>query len=46
MEPRERKQDGEAPEMDERPEDVIPEDDEPLEPDDDETLGRPVELEP
>jgi hypothetical protein len=45
MEPRDWKQDGEAPEMDERPEDVILED-EPLEPDDDETLGRPVQLEP
>jgi hypothetical protein len=31
--------------MDERPEDMVP-DDEPLEPDDDDTLGRPVQLEP
>ncbi|HEY7435199.1 MAG TPA: hypothetical protein VIE41_08660 [Methylomirabilota bacterium] len=45
MEPRGRKQDEEAPEMDERPEDMVP-DDEPLEPDDDDTLGRPVQLEP
>jgi hypothetical protein len=45
MDPRERKQDGEAPEMDERPEDTSPED-EPLDPDDDDTLGRPVQLQP
>lgn len=46
MEPRERRQEGEAPEMDERPDDVVPED-EPVDPDeDDDTLGRPVQLEP
>ena len=46
MEPRERRQDDEAPEMDERPDDVVPEDGE-IDPDeDDDTLGRPVQLEP
>jgi len=45
MEPRERKQDEEAPEMDERAEDMVPEDG-PLDPDDDDTLGRPVQLQP
>jgi hypothetical protein len=46
MEPREPKQDEQVPEMDERPEGVIPEDDDPIDPDDDDTLGRPVQLEP
>jgi hypothetical protein len=50
MEPRERKQESEAPEMDERPEDILLEDgpeDGPIDPDDDDdTLGRPVQLEP
>lgn len=45
MEPRERKRDEEAPEMDERAEDMVPEE-EPLDPDDDDTLGRPVQLQP
>jgi hypothetical protein len=45
MEPRGRKQDDEAPEMDEHAEDMGPED-EPLDPDDDDTLGRPVQLQP
>ncbi len=45
MEPRERKQEDEVPEKDERPEDLIPQDG-PLDPDDDETLGRPVRLAP
>jgi hypothetical protein len=45
MDPRERKQDDEAPEMDERSEDMGPED-EPQDPDDDDTLGRPVQLQP
>jgi hypothetical protein len=45
MEPRERKQEDDAPEMDERSEDIVPEDD-PIDPDDDDTLGRPVQLEP
>jgi hypothetical protein len=45
MDPRERKQDDEAPEMDERAEDIGSED-EPLDPDDDDTLGRPVQLQP
>ena len=44
MDPRERKQDDEDPEMEERLEDMVPEDD-PLGPDDD-TLGRPVQLQP
>lgn len=49
MEPRERKQDDEAPEPAERPDDILPQDgpeDGPLDPDDDDTLGRPVQLEP
>lgn len=46
MEPRERRQEDEAPEVDERPGDVVPED-EPIDPDeDDDTPGRPVQLEP
>lgn len=45
MEPRERKQEDEASEIDERPDDMVPED-EPIDPDDDGTLGRPVQLEP
>jgi hypothetical protein len=45
MEPRERKQEDEASEIDERPDDMVPED-EPIDPDDDDTLGRPVQLEP
>lgn len=45
MGPRGRRQDDEAPEMDERVEDLVPED-EPIDPDDDDTLGRPVELQP
>lgn len=45
MEPRERRQEDEAPEMDERPDDIVPED-EPIDSDGDDTLGRPVQLEP
>jgi len=45
MEPRERKQDEQAPEVDEREEEMVPED-EPIDPDDDDTLGRPVQLQP
>ena len=45
MEPRDRKHDDEAPEMDDRAEVMGPED-EPLDPDDDDTLGRPVQLQP
>jgi len=45
MEPRGRKQDDEAPEMDAHAVDMGPED-EPLDPDDDDTLGRPVQLQP
>ena len=45
MEPRERMQDDEVPEIDEREEDLVPEDG-PLDPDDDDTLGRPVQLQP
>jgi hypothetical protein len=45
MEPRERRQDDEVPEIDEREEDLGPEDG-PLDPDDDDTLGRPVQLQP
>lgn len=45
MEPRERRPDDEEPEMDERADDLIP-DEEPLDPDDDDTLGRPVQLKP
>lgn len=45
MDPRERKQDEDTPEMDERTEDMVPED-EPIDPDDDDTLGGPVQLQP
>lgn len=45
MEPRERKQDDEAREIDERPEDTAPDDEEGFDPDDD-ALGRPVQLRP
>jgi len=45
MDPRERKQDDEAPEPIERPDEILPEDG-PLDPEDDDTLGRPVRLEP
>ncbi len=45
MEPRERKQEDEASEIDERPDDMVPED-EPIDPDDDDSLGRTVQLEP
>lgn len=41
MEPRERKHDDEAPEMDDRAEE-----DDSLDPDDDDTFGRPVQLQP
>lgn len=45
MDPRERKQDEDTPEMDERTEDMVPEN-EPIDPDDDDTLGGPVQLQP
>jgi hypothetical protein len=45
MEPRDRRREAESPEMDDRVERVIPGEDDPLEPDDD-TLGRPVQLQP
>jgi len=45
MDPRIRRQEEDAPEMDERVEDIVPED-EPIDPDDDDTLGRPVQLQP
>jgi hypothetical protein len=45
MDPRERRQEEDAPEMDERLDDMTLED-EPIDPDDDDTLGRPVQLQP
>ncbi len=45
MDPRERRQEEDALDMDERLEAMVPED-EPIDPDDDDTLGRPVQLQP
>jgi hypothetical protein len=45
MDPRERRQEEDALDMDERLDDMVLED-EPIDPDDDDTLGRPVQLEP
>ena len=45
MEPRERKQDDEARQLDERSEDTAPDEEEGFDPDDD-ALGRPVQLRP
>jgi len=47
MEPRDRRrEEEEASEMDDRVERVIPGGDDPIGPDDDDTLGRPVQLQP